>query len=63
MQAVDYQGSSDILGELMCYSLDGVYQETAWEFTSTLFERKSRQNHSIPLFDSTSLFCYQLRGG
>jgi len=40
----------------MCYSLDVVYHETAWECTSSLFETLRGGPHPNPLFDSATLF-------
>jgi len=40
----------------MCYSLDVVYDKTAWECISTLFETLDGSSHPKPLFDPPTLF-------
>jgi len=40
----------------MCYSLDVVYDKTAWECTSTLFETLDGSSHPKPLFDPPTIF-------
>lgn len=49
--------------ELMCYSLDVVYGETAWECNSTLFERDEGPPPQKELFDSASLFLLPIARG
>jgi len=40
----------------MCYSLDVVHRETAWECVSRLFETVGGNPHPEPLFNSPTLF-------
>jgi len=46
----------------MCYSLDVVYHDTAWECTSQLFETLHGNPHPKPLFDSPTLFLLPIVG-